>query len=57
MTDCTERHLAWVDDGRDREGHEGMTEGSMVMTDCTERRLAWVDDGRDHEGTTKGSRA
>jgi hypothetical protein len=30
MTDCTERHLAWVDDGRDREGHEGMTKGSRA---------------------------
>ena len=30
MTDCTERHLAWVDDGRDREGHEGMTKGSSA---------------------------
>ena len=24
MTDCTERRLADVADGRDREGHEGM---------------------------------
>jgi hypothetical protein len=27
MTDCTERHLAGVAHGRDREGQEGMTKG------------------------------
>jgi len=25
MTDCTERRRPAADDGRDREGHEGMT--------------------------------
>ena len=30
MTDCTERHLALADDGRDGEGQKGMTKGSSA---------------------------
>ena len=29
MTDCTERRLPAAVDGRDREGHEGMTKGAQ----------------------------
>ena len=30
MIDRTERDLAWVQDGRDREGQESMTKGSRA---------------------------
>ena len=29
MTDCTERRLPAVGNGRDREGHEGMTKRAL----------------------------